>query len=51
MRNVKNSKTKDKNQFERYKRLELNIDEIPKFYKFAKKYKLIWFKYFLITQK
>ena len=40
MRNVKNSKTKDKNQFERYKRLELNINEIPNFYKFAKKLKI-----------
>ena len=40
MKNVKNSKTKDKNQYDRYKRLELNINDIPKFYKFAKKIKI-----------
>ena len=40
MKNVKNSKTNDKNQYDRYKRLELNINDIPKFYKFAKKIKI-----------
>tara|TARA_B100000963_G_scaffold335042_1_gene328835 strand:+ start:8110 stop:9135 length:1026 start_codon:yes stop_codon:yes gene_type:complete len=40
MKNVKNSNTKDKNQYDRYKRLELEINEVPKFYKFAKKLKI-----------
>ena len=40
MKNVKNSKTGDRNQYYRYKRLELPKKNIPKLYRFAKKNKI-----------
>ncbi len=40
MRNVKNAKTKDRNQFDRYSRLSISKELLPKLWLYAKKLKI-----------